>query len=143
MSKGEAARQGESDELSRLRTEHEELLRLRAKAASVPQSKAPTAKPGSATAKAPRVAETPSIPLLPAGAWANVGTATPAAAMQTLFWASAKQDTNALVKSLVWDPAAKAKLDGLFAAAPESLRQQFGSVEGLIYEMALGAMTGE
>ena len=43
-----------------------------------------------------------------------------------------------MVKSLVWDPAAKAKLDALFAAAPESLRQQFGSVEALIYQMALG-----
>jgi hypothetical protein len=107
-------------------------------------SNAPPAKTGSVRSSS--VAQQPTIPLLPATDWKNVGTATPNEALQTLFWAASNQDTNVFIKALVWDETAKAKLEALFAAAPEDIRSKFGSVDGMIFEMAMGGrdtpMTG-
>ena len=76
--------------------------------------------------------ETPDAPFAPAASWANVGVATWADAVQTLFWAKARKDTNVLAKTVIWDPALKAGLEAQLAAAPNSVRQRFGSVEGLL-----------
>ena len=123
-------------EIGQARGDHDELLRLRGQVAATRQRQ-PAAAGSEAkanTAKAQSLAESPSIQFTPSADWKNVGNASPADAFQTLLWASLNRDTNALIKSLVWDTTAKAKLDALFAAAPEAVRQKFGSVDGLIFE---------
>jgi RNA polymerase sigma factor (sigma-70 family) len=130
----------DASELDRLRTEHNELVRLRGQVAALRQQ--PSATTGSATkASSPKTqiaAESPTIPLIPAADWNDVGTAKPNDAVQTLFWATLNKNTNAFLKTLIWDPATKTKLESLFAAAPEAVREKFGSVDGLIWEVAMG-----
>jgi len=87
------------------------------------------------------LAKSPDIPMVPAHQWANVGFATPADALQTLNWAVANQDTNAFGNALIWDAQARARADALFAAAPESVRQKYGTVDGVIYDWWLNNAT--
>ena len=72
--------------------------------------------------------------MVPAHLWANVGFATPAAALQTLNWAVANRDTNTFANSLTWDAQAKAQAEALFATAPESVRQRYGTVDGVMFD---------
>ena len=70
---------------------------------------------------------------MPAASWANVGLATPRTALQTLSWAKANRDAGTLVSALAWaDEQTRASLETLFAAAPETVRAQHGSVEGFL-----------
>ena len=130
----------DASESDRMRTEHNELVRLRGQVAALRQQQSATA--GSATkASSPKTqiaAESPTIPLIPAAEWNDVGTANPSNAVQTLFWATVNKNTNAFLKTLIWDPATKTKLESLFATAPEAIRQRFGSVDGMIWEIAMG-----
>jgi RNA polymerase sigma factor (sigma-70 family) len=139
-------------ELAQLRREHDELMRLRGEVAQLRQRKgtstnradqsefdqlkaAKLAKWASEAADAQvLLAKAPDIPMLPASSWANVGYGTPAAALQTLNWAAAHHDTNAVVNAISWDPQLKARADELFAALPESVRQQYGSVDGVMFD---------
>jgi RNA polymerase sigma factor (sigma-70 family) len=138
------ASKADTEELNRLRAASNELMRLRSQAGAMRPSAAAgtqrdqntrTAKTDTAAA---RSSESPTTPMIPAESWRNVGTTSPSNALQTLFWASRNQDTNAFLETLVWDGEAKAGLEQLFAAAPESVREKFRSVDGLIYEMAMG-----
>jgi hypothetical protein len=86
-------------------------------------------------ANLPAVLDAPTVPLSPTADWANVGNASPAAAMQTLNWAMSRHDENIFSSLVAWDADAQAKAEALFAAAPESVRQQFGSVDGVLYAM--------
>jgi hypothetical protein len=85
--------------------------------------------------------KSPEIPMVPAEKWTNVGFATPADALQTLNWAVAHHDTNAFSNTLIWDAPARARADALFAAAPETVRQRFGSVDAVIYDWWLNNAT--
>jgi RNA polymerase sigma factor (sigma-70 family) len=89
-------------------------------------------------ANLPAVLDAPTVPLSPTADWANVGNASPAAAMQTLNWAMAKHDENAFSSLIAWDADAQAKVEALFAAAPEAVRQKFGSIDGVLYAMLSG-----
>ena len=79
--------------------------------------------------------DAPTVTLLPAASWANVGTATPEASWQTLQWALAKRDINAFAQTVAWDPGVEAQAKGMFDAAPETVRQKFGNVDGVLYAM--------
>ena len=87
------------------------------------------------------LAKSPDIPMIPAASWKNAGFATPASALQTLNWAAANRDTNAFLNGVSWDPQARAQADALFAALPDSVRQQYGSVDGVIIDMMLSHAT--
>ncbi len=124
-----------------------ELLRLRAEVSArrrqnenhgKAQSDAHLARLPQTEANFPAVLDAPTVPLSPAADWANIGNASPAAAMQTLNWAMAKHDANVIPSLIAWDADAKAKVEALFAAAPESVRQQFGSIDGVLYAMLSG-----
>jgi RNA polymerase sigma factor (sigma-70 family) len=141
----------DSAELEQLRRDKGELARLRAEVTDLRQrlaslSNAESIKKASkqateeAEAKA-LLAKSPDIPMVPAHQWANAGFANPADALQTLSWAVAHRDTNAFSNALVWDAQAKARADALFAAAPESVRQRFGTVDGVIYDWWLNNST--
>ncbi len=121
-----------------------ELLRLRAEASvrhrqnenhGKAQSDAHQARLSQTEANLPAVLDAPTVPLSPAADWANVGNASPTAAMQTLNWAMSKHDANVFSSLVAWDADAEAKAEALFAAAPESVRQKFGSVDGVLYAM--------
>jgi RNA polymerase sigma factor (sigma-70 family) len=142
-------------ELERLRRENAELLRLRAKVTALRQQVTPSTKgqkDADARGKALRqanetdeakalLAKSPDIPMVPAHKWVNAGFATPADALQTLNWAVANRDTNAFGNSLIWDASARARAEALFAAAPEGVRQRFGSVDAVIYDWWLNNAT--
>jgi hypothetical protein len=87
------------------------------------------------------LAKAPEIPMVPAHQWTNVGFASPAAALETLNWSIANHDTNAFSNSLMWDARAKERADALFAAAPESVRQRYGTVDGFIFDWWLNNST--
>jgi hypothetical protein len=112
----------------------DELLRLRAEVGSLRSqvSNLAGARSETVSPKAPATgsSEEPSIP---AAGWANVGLATPRTALQTLSWAKANHDAGTLVGALAWaDEQTRAALEALFAAAPETVRAQHGSVEGFM-----------
>jgi len=124
-----------------------ELLRLRAEASvrrrqnenhGKAQSDAHQARLSQTEANLPAVLDAPTVPLSPAADWANVGNASPTAAMQTLNWAMSKHDENAFSSLVAWDADAKAQAEALFAAAPEAVRQKFGSIDGVLYAMLFG-----
>jgi RNA polymerase sigma factor (sigma-70 family) len=125
----------------------DELVRLRAEVSvrhrqnenhGEPQSDAHQARLSQPEASLPAVLDAPTVALSPATDWANVGNASPSAAMQTLNWAMAKHDENAFSSLIAWDADAKAKVEALFAAAPETVRQKFGSIDGVLYAMLSG-----
>jgi len=50
-----------------------------------------------------------------------------------LSWAKANRETGTLVNALAWvDEQTRASIEGLFAAAPEAVRAQYGSAGGFI-----------
>jgi len=136
-------------ELERLRKGEFELVRLRGQVTSLRTVEAELVKlqaenhqlkslaqkePANAdTAKTP-VAVRINGPRVPASAWANVGFASPTAAFQTLNWAIANRDSNALASALIWaDEQARAQAEATFAATPEAFRTRYGSLEGFLY----------
>ena len=147
-------------EAERRRREHEELMRFRGEVSLLRQRvaagpKAPTnsgeferlkqaelAKMAHEAASAQALlAKSPDIPMIPAASWTNVGFATPASTLQTLNWAAANRDTNAFLNAVSWDPQARAHAEALFAALPDSVRQQYGSVDDVIIDMMLSHAT--
>jgi len=50
-----------------------------------------------------RQLDAPTVPILSAANWANVGNASPDAAWQTLHWAFRRSDTNALAHAVAWE----------------------------------------
>jgi RNA polymerase sigma factor (sigma-70 family) len=146
-------------ELAQLRREHDELMRLRGDVAQLRQrirtpknqaeqneferaKAAKLARLGEEAAEAQvLLAKAPDIPMLPASSWANVGYNTPAAALQTLNWAVAHHDTNAVVNGISWDPQARIRADELFATLPESIRQQYGSLDAVMFDWLVSHAT--
>jgi RNA polymerase sigma factor (sigma-70 family) len=140
--------------------EHEELLRLRGEVALLRnrQSATPKAKGDDGEferLKASKLeklaqeaaeaqvllAKAPEIPMLPVSEWTNAGFTTPSLALQTLNWAATHHDTNAFVNAVAWDPQTRARAEELFAALPESARQQYGSLEGVIFDWMISHAT--
>jgi RNA polymerase sigma factor (sigma-70 family) len=107
------------NEVARLREEMSRSVEKQGKNLGVPEQDAPHASAGG--------------PALPAANWANVGFATPAAALQTVSWARANRDTNLLASSVAWpDEKMRASVEALFAAAPEAVRARYGSADNFV-----------
>jgi RNA polymerase sigma factor (sigma-70 family) len=145
----------DSAELERLRHNNAELVRLRGEVADLKtRLAAPTnnilkeedrmrlAKLSNELEEAKvLLAKSPDIRMVPAHQWTNAGFASPAEALQTLNWSVAHHDTNAFSSALMWDAQAKTRADALFAAAPESVRQRYGTVDGFIFDWFLNNST--
>jgi hypothetical protein len=89
----------------------------------------------SAVAKAAPKEYVPSIfdGPMPPSMWKNAGAATPGAALETVLWAAAGGDTEALAARLVFfDVRVRAKAEVLLAGLPEATRAQYGSPEQLL-----------
>jgi len=145
-----------AEELAQLRRDQAELVRLRGEVTALRQriaspSNNPDDNPnyrskarkqaGEAEEAKALLAKSPEIPMVPAHQWANMGFANPAAAFETFNWAVANRDTNAFSNALAWDPQAKTRADALFAAAPDSVRQRYGTVDGVIFDWFLNNST--
>ena len=122
-----AQRRKERDELLRLRGE---VTALRAQASESPKARREAARPASAGESQPETQ------LVPAESWANVGFASPVDAFQTLHWARARRDTNVIANALAWsDERTRDQIESLFAAAPESVRQRYGTADAYILSL--------
>jgi RNA polymerase sigma factor (sigma-70 family) len=132
--------QQQTQEIASLREENRRLASLNVNARELapdPESLRPesAAKTNAPLSNAPKVeeSETPDAPFVPIDSLQNVGIATWTDALQTFFWATAKKDTNVFANAVIWDPDAKARMERFLAATPQSVRQRFGSVDGLLY----------
>lgn len=118
------ALRGDHAALVRLRGEIDGLRRRADEAARVVAAKAvEVAKP-----REPSILEGP----LPATAWKNAGSATPAAALETVLWAAAGGEVDALARMLRFDAGVRAQLDALFAGLSVATRADYGTPERLI-----------
>jgi hypothetical protein len=86
----------------------------------------------------PALLKSPEIPMLPASSWTNLGFATPVSTIQTLNWALVNQDTNAFASAMMWDAQVMARAGALFAALPQSVQERYGSLDGLVFDWAVG-----
>lgn len=118
------ALRGDRAALARLRGEIDALRRRAEEYARVVAAKAvEAAKP-----REPSILDGP----LPASAWKNAGSATPAAALETVLWAAAGGEVDALAGLLRFDVGVRARVDALFAGLPDSVRTEYGTPERLI-----------
>jgi hypothetical protein len=119
-------------EMETLRADRGEVARLRGEIEKLRRSA--DAKE-SAVAKAAPKEYVPSIfdGPMPPSMWKNAGAATPGAALETVLWAAAGGDTEALAARLVFfDVRVRAKAEVLLAGLPEATRAQYGSPEQLL-----------
>jgi RNA polymerase sigma factor (sigma-70 family) len=145
----------DKSELEQLRRDNAELVRLRGEVTDLRRQVTASAKDQKEADERVRatkmvseqeagkdlLAKSPEIPMVPANRWANVGFASPAAALETLNWSVANHDTNAFSNALMWDAQAKARAEALFANAPETVRQRFGTVDEVIFDWWLNNST--
>lgn len=121
-------------EMARLRADHAALDRLRAEIEALRKQ---TEERKLAMAKAiaagslnyePTMLDGP----LPVKFWKEAGAATPGAALETVLWAAAGGNVEALANRLQLDPTARGKAETLLASLPESERVKYSSPEALI-----------
>ena len=105
------------DDLRGAKAEHDELLRLRVQLAAVTPVKKESAPP------APAV--TPTQAKLAAD-FVNAGQATPAAAIETVYWAVAHVDLVALRKAVLLTPETEVGFDAIFAGLSKRAQDFFG-----------------
>jgi hypothetical protein len=77
-------------------------------------------------------AESTALPMVPANSWKNAGRATPSAAVETVMWAASHGEVDLLASMLSFEPEIRRSVDNFFAAIPESMRAQYGTVERLV-----------
>ncbi len=137
----------QTQELAKFRDENQRLVRLKAEGDAREQNLAQTIRELQTLQSAPKpnpavldgtksegANETPNSPLVPMASWANVGFGTWGETIQSYFWATSKRDSNAFANAVLWDPAGRARLERLLAAAPDSVRQRFTSVDEILYD---------
>ncbi len=138
-------------ELERLRGEHDELLRLRGQVSQLRQQvanqpKAPTKAISDGRNKADDrgafelenartlLAKAPEIPMIQRNEFRNAGYATSLASFDTMNWAAANRNTNAMFNAIGLESKARKRADELFAQMPEPIRQKYGSVDALLVD---------
>ncbi len=138
QAKKQTAASEQTDELAKLRQEVADLERRNRELAGRGKQSAGETKSFATQTNVPAVLDSPTVPLLPTADWADVGRSTPKSTLETLYWGMAKHATNTFAAAMAWNPDARAKAEALFAAAPESVRQRFGSVDGVVYSLFSG-----
>lgn len=108
---------------------------LRGQKQAPAQNRAPSAQ--SANTQIQGNLAAPTVPILLASNWTNAGTATVEASWQTLRWSLANHDPGVFARAVAWDPNVQTQAQAIFDGAPESARQQFGSVDGVLYAMMM------
>ena len=135
-----------TDELESLQTAERELARLRREAATLKDYLQLAARDRPPNREKPAAPPRPLPPgMIPMDDLTNAGTATPAAAARTFFWAIAQVDPDALASQLVFGEAARAKADALFASLDAATRERIGTPEKLLavfFTSLYGRVTG-
>ncbi len=108
-------------------TERGELARLRAEVnlLKIRTQELATAVNRNGGANAP-------LNLVPAAAWKNAGRDSPAAAAESLLWASDSGDLEVLANSVLLDAAARERAAAILARLPESARETYNTPEKLV-----------
>jgi len=141
----------DATELERLRSEQQELLRLRGEVTQLRQqlANAPNNAPAGGRNKADGrraeelenakrlLAKSPQIPMVRSNEFRNAGYATPLDSFHTLNWAAANKDANTMLNAVGLEPDARARANELFAQMPEAIRQKYGSVDALLVDWAM------
>jgi hypothetical protein len=125
------------EQLAALRADHAAVTRLRDELETLRRE---------ADQRPPEPAPAPPPKKISAAEWKNAGRATPTAAVETVLWAAAGGDIDALAKAVVFDAKVRPSVDAFFAALPPALREQYGTPERLVAfftakDIPLGAMT--
>lgn len=126
--------QVQASELEGLRADHAAVVRLRGEIEALRQRAEGAGKAAEAMVAAPPKEYVPSIldGPMPANMWKNAGGATPVAAVETVLWAAAGGDIDALAGRLTFDAGVRAKAEALLAGLPEATRASYGSPEQFI-----------
>jgi hypothetical protein len=125
-----------TDEQIRLRWEHVRLLGLQSSDEAIAMLRRKTAAHKSSAQHASD--RLPIASTLQPGVWAaatewkNRGRSTPESALETMLWAAAGGDIQALKATLEFDAASRAKIAALLADAPESARRAYATPEDLL-----------
>jgi hypothetical protein len=85
------------------------------------------------------------VELVPAKEWKNAGWDTPAAAIETFFWAALAGEVKAVSDFILVPDEERTKVDAWFATLSESTRQQYGTPEkllGLMMAKDAGPLSG-
>ena len=135
------------DELARLRAERSRLSALLVEIEGMKRRAEATTRTLAARNLGPdRKATAPSLKGRPVASdrWQNTGQASPEAAFQTLLWAAAGGDVEALAGVLAFDNDAREKAASLFAQLPAALRAEVGTPDRLMalltsHDVALGS----
>ena len=145
----------ENRELAQLRAENSRLVAtqptaaqleaMRADHAAVRQLRGEIEKLKSETDRQAREVERASLPPIPATAWKNAGRATTEATIETLLWAAAQHDPDALASLMNIDAQLRPAVDRFFAVLPDATRAHYGTVERLLADfmtrdLPLGSM---
>lgn len=125
-----SAHAASESELAELRADHAALGRLRAEVAALRTA---------ADARARSRAEATTLPES-AAEWREVGTAHPAAALQTLLWAMTHGQFEALTRELTVEAGARAEAEQLFATLPESARARYATLESWLASRTAGGV---
>src|SRR5262249_11149459 len=80
------------------------------------------------------LAKSPEIPMVPVSSLTNAGYGTALASLQTMHWAVAARDTNAMLNTVGLEPEARKRAEELFAQMPEATRQKYGTVDALLVD---------
>jgi len=125
-------------ELERLRSDRAATEQLRSELESLKRSVAQRSKaqPDVASETSSSAAPTPALliteRMVPPSAWRNAGRGTPAATLESLLWAAAGGDVEAVASSLILEGEARAQAEALYARLPEEARRGYGSAEKLV-----------
>jgi hypothetical protein len=134
------------EELESLRSEQRELARLRSQAAELKDYLQLASRDQAPSREKPAPTLKPlASGMIPVESLTDAGGATPAAAVQTFFWAVAQADPDAVAKQLVFGDAARTKADALFASLDAATRERIGTPEKLLamfFTTLYGRVTG-
>lgn len=75
-----------------------------------------------------------------AGAWQNRGDAHPLASVETMLWAAAGGEINAMIELFQLDDVVRARADALLARLPAAARENYTRAEKLVAEFATKAI---
>lgn len=131
-----AAQQTSAAELERLRSDRDALPKLRAE---IEKLRAISNNAGVRPFQAAKLDDRPagngsafaSGRNAKAEEWTNAGHATPVAAFETMLWAAAGGDIDALAQTLVFDSRWRAQVDVFWAQVSEATRTQYATPERL------------
>ena len=132
---------GENRELGRLRQENQRLKQEATASTPAQANSGPgtAVNRGNAAARATDGTFPLAAGLIPIRSLKNAGRATPGAAFQTQLWAARNGDIALTASAITFGPEARAKMEALVAALPESAQKTYNTPEKLMAFVLAGS----